>query len=99
MDVSTIAEKMIDDMNERHHCTVAGLKDSLMNRLETYKWPGNVRELRNTIERAVILAGSGMLEKSICRRILGSLDLLRSRRGRPVMACGCGSTAGAAARG
>jgi transcriptional regulator with PAS, ATPase and Fis domain len=61
MDVSAIAEKMIDDMNERHHCTVAGLKDSLMNRLEGYQWPGNVRELRNTIERAVILAGSGML--------------------------------------
>jgi transcriptional regulator with PAS, ATPase and Fis domain len=61
MDVSAIAEKMIDDMNERHHCTVAGLKDSLMTRMEQYKWPGNVRELRNTIERAVILAGSGML--------------------------------------
>jgi transcriptional regulator with PAS, ATPase and Fis domain len=61
MDVSAIAEKMIDDMNERHHCTVAGLKDSLMRRLEEYKWPGNVRELRNTIERAVILAGAGML--------------------------------------
>ena len=61
MDVSAIAEKMIDDMNERHHCTVAGMKDSLLKRLEEYKWPGNVRELRNTIERAVILAGSGML--------------------------------------
>jgi len=61
MDVSAIAEKMIDDMNERHHCTVAGLKDSLMTRLEEYTWPGNVRELRNMIERAVILAGSGML--------------------------------------
>jgi DNA-binding NtrC family response regulator len=61
MDVSAIAEKMIDDMNERHHCTVAGLKDSLLRRMEGYKWPGNVRELRNTIERAVILAGSGML--------------------------------------
>jgi transcriptional regulator with PAS, ATPase and Fis domain len=61
MDVSAIAEKMIDDMNERHHCTVAGLKDSLMTRMENYRWPGNVRELRNTIERAVILAGSGML--------------------------------------
>src|SRR6201996_4329414 len=61
MDVSAIAEKMIDDMNERHHCTVAGLKDSLMTKLEGYRWPGNVRELRNTIERAVILAGSGML--------------------------------------
>jgi DNA-binding NtrC family response regulator len=61
MDVSAIAEKMIDDMNARHGCTVAGLKDTLMTRLEGYKWPGNVRELRNTIERAVILAGSGML--------------------------------------
>src|SRR5258707_5540426 len=56
MDVSAIAEKMIDDMNERHGCTVAGLKDSLLRRMEAYKWPGNVRELRNTIERAVILA-------------------------------------------
>src|ERR1700729_2361983 len=61
IDVSAIAEKMIDDMNERHHATVAGLKDSLMTRLEVYRWPGNVRELRNTIERAVILAGTGML--------------------------------------
>src|SRR5258708_33912863 len=61
MDVSAIAEKMIDDMNERHHCTVAGLKDSLMTRMENYKGPGNVRELRNTIERAVILAGAGVL--------------------------------------
>jgi DNA-binding NtrC family response regulator len=61
MDVSAIAEKMIDDMNERHHCSVAGIKDSLLRRMEEYKWPGNVRELRNTVERAVIMAGSGML--------------------------------------
>src|SRR5271154_4831449 len=61
MDVSAIAEKMIDDMNARHHCTVAGIKDSLLRRMEEYKWPGNVRELRNTIERAGILAGSGVL--------------------------------------
>ena len=61
MDVSSIAEKMIDDMNERHNCAVVGIKDSLMRRLEEYRWPGNVRELRNTIERAVILAGSGMV--------------------------------------
>jgi len=26
-----------------------------------YDWPGNVRELRNTIERATILAGTGMI--------------------------------------
>ena len=40
MDISAIAEKMIDDMNERHHCTVAGLKDSLMTRLEGVQLAG-----------------------------------------------------------
>ena len=80
MDVSAIAEKMIDDMNERHDCTVAGLKDSLMRRLEEYKWPGNVRELRNTIERAVILAGAGMLGVEHLPPHFGSRGLLRCRR-------------------
>ncbi len=60
-DVKVIAEKMIDDMNERHACSVAGMSDELLARLEAYDWPGNVRELRNTIERATILAGSGTI--------------------------------------
>ncbi|WP_263368765.1 sigma-54-dependent transcriptional regulator [Edaphobacter bradus] len=60
-DIAGIAEKMIADMNERHNCSVTGMKDSLLKRLEAYSWPGNVRELRNTIERATIMAGTGML--------------------------------------
>jgi len=60
-DVKVIAEKMIDDMNERHACSVAGMSGELLARLEAYDWPGNVRELRNTIERATILAGSGTI--------------------------------------
>ncbi|MEO8870709.1 MAG: sigma-54 dependent transcriptional regulator [Granulicella sp.] len=60
-DVQPIADKMIDAMNERHHCEVSGMTDALLTRLKAYDWPGNVRELRNTIERATILAGSGLL--------------------------------------
>jgi DNA-binding NtrC family response regulator len=60
-DIPAIAAKMIDDMNERHHCTISGLTDELLARLLAYEWPGNVRELRNTIERATVLAGSGLL--------------------------------------
>jgi DNA-binding NtrC family response regulator len=60
-DIRVIAEKMIDAMNERHHCAVSGMTDSLLARLTAYNWPGNVRELRNTIERATILAGNGLL--------------------------------------
>lgn len=62
MDVQAIAEKMIDDMNERHGCTVQGMSAELLARLTAYDWPGNVRELRNTIERATILAGSGTID-------------------------------------
>ncbi len=60
-DVFAIAEKMIADMNERHGCSVSGMEETLLARLTAYRWPGNVRELRNTIERAVILAGKGQL--------------------------------------
>ncbi len=60
-DVRAIAERMIDDMNARHGCSVAGMTEELTERLTAYTWPGNVRELRNTIERAVILAATGWL--------------------------------------
>jgi transcriptional regulator with PAS, ATPase and Fis domain len=60
-DIAPIAQKMIADMNERHSCSVTGIKDALLKRMESYDWPGNVRELRNTIERATIMAGSGLL--------------------------------------
>jgi DNA-binding NtrC family response regulator len=60
-DVKAIAERMIADMNERHGCQVSGMEGALLARLTNYRWPGNVRELRNTIERAVILAGKGEL--------------------------------------
>ena len=60
-DVAAIAAKMIADMNDKHGCEVSGVSDELLGRLTSYKWPGNVRELRNTIERAVVLAGRGTL--------------------------------------
>lgn len=81
-DIALIAQKMISDMNERHNCTVTGIKDALLKRLTTYSWPGNVRELRNTIERATILAGSGML----------GLEHLPPNFGEPGFAPGMGKT-------
>ena len=61
-DIPAIAAKMIDDMNQRHSCTISGVAPDLLKRLLAYDWPGNARELRNTIERATILAGSGLIQ-------------------------------------
>ena len=33
-----------------------------MKRLQSYGWPGNVRELRNTVERAMLLSESDVLQ-------------------------------------
>jgi transcriptional regulator with GAF, ATPase, and Fis domain len=45
-----------------HFLRIAGIKGEVggpnLDRLVGYAWPGNVRELRNTLERAVALAGS-----------------------------------------
>jgi DNA-binding NtrC family response regulator len=35
-----------------------------MKMLMSYRWPGNVRELENTMERAILLAGSEELGES-----------------------------------
>jgi len=60
-DLPATAQKMIDDMNERHHCAISGVSPELLGRLMAYDWPGNARELRNTIERATVLACKGLI--------------------------------------
>ncbi len=39
------------------------MSDRALDKLMDYNWPGNVRELRNVIERAVILAGDGVVTR------------------------------------
>lgn len=61
-DIPLIVDSMIDDMNRKHGRNIAGVDSGMMQQLMMNNWPGNVRELRNTIERAVILAGEELLE-------------------------------------
>lgn len=63
-DIPLLVEGMIRDMNTRHGRSVQGASEELLAIFSAYDWPGNVRELRNTLERAVILCGDGMLQRS-----------------------------------
>ena len=60
-DIPLIAATMLAEMNARHGTSVPGIAPQLLARLQAYPWPGNARELRNTMERAVILAGNERL--------------------------------------
>ena len=61
-DIPAIIESMIDDMNRKHDRHITGVDNDMLLQLIASDWPGNVRELRNTIERAVVLGGEGLLE-------------------------------------
>jgi two-component system response regulator AtoC len=40
----------------------SGISAEANDALSAYDWPGNVRELRNVLERALVLAGGGVIE-------------------------------------
>jgi transcriptional regulator with PAS, ATPase and Fis domain len=62
-DVPALAEALMADMNRKHECRVTEISAEALAAFERHNWPGNVRELRNVLERAVILAGEGAIER------------------------------------
>jgi DNA-binding NtrC family response regulator len=60
-DIPLIADVMLQNLNKKHGTRVTGLEPEVLDRLHGYDWPGNVRELRNTLERAAIVAGVGLI--------------------------------------
>ena len=62
-DILPIAESLISLLNSKHECRVTGITPEVQDVFRAHNWPGNVRELRNALERAVILAGKGNIER------------------------------------
>ncbi|MBZ5728297.1 MAG: sigma-54 dependent transcriptional regulator [Acidobacteriia bacterium] len=60
-DIPPIAEVLLQNLNKKHGTRVTGLDAEVLDLLHGYDWPGNVRELRNILERAAIMAGSGLI--------------------------------------
>jgi DNA-binding NtrC family response regulator len=60
-DIPPIAEVMLQKLNKKHGTRVTGVDAEVLDLFHRYDWPGNVRELRNTLERATIMAGAGLI--------------------------------------
>jgi DNA-binding NtrC family response regulator len=61
-DIRDLVESLLKDMNQKHNRSVAHVSEAVFSIFQSYSWPGNVRELRNTLERAVIVCDSGLVE-------------------------------------
>ena len=51
---------------------VPEISEGAMSLLGSYDWPGNVRELENTMQRALILAGDGVIRKAHLAGLAGA---------------------------
>ena len=60
-DIPAITEVMLENLNRKHGTRVTGVDGEVSGLLFRHDWPGNVRELRNTLERATIMAGEGLI--------------------------------------
>jgi transcriptional regulator with PAS, ATPase and Fis domain len=61
-DIPSLVQLLLAEMSAKHGRKVAAVSEAVLNQFSNYSWPGNVRELRNTLERAVIVCDSGVVE-------------------------------------
>jgi two-component system NtrC family response regulator len=60
-DIELLAGYFIEYYSAGIKKKIRGMDEGFIRKLKEYRWPGNTRELKNIIERAVILADSGIL--------------------------------------
>jgi DNA-binding NtrC family response regulator len=60
-DIPALCDAILATLNRKHECRVTGIDPQVLLRFQNSAWPGNVRQLRNSLERAVIIAGEGQI--------------------------------------
>jgi two-component system response regulator AtoC len=77
-DVNLLIDHFILRNNARLSTNIRGVSTEARKLLLEYAWPGNVRELENTIERAMVLAESEVLQVGdLPERIRDALDAVQ----------------------
>jgi DNA-binding NtrC family response regulator len=61
-DIPLLVDYFLKMFAKKYQKSISGASTPALKKLEKYQWPGNVRELRHTLERAIILADSPMLQ-------------------------------------
>src|SRR5271165_5505905 len=95
-DIADLVQLLVSEMSTKHGRKVATVSEAVLNLFHNYSWPGNVRELRNTIERAVIVCDSGMIETKHLPPGFGHAILRTSANDPDAIRLGVGTTVGEA---
>jgi DNA-binding NtrC family response regulator len=63
-DIPALAFHFLNIFSRELGRKATGFSDGAMNALASHSWPGNVRELENAVQRALILAGDGVIRRA-----------------------------------
>ncbi len=63
-DIPILAEHFLNQAVKKTDKSITLISAEAMDMLMNYDWPGNVRELENTIDRAVLIEQSGVIQPS-----------------------------------
>src|SRR6202451_1705482 len=97
-DIRELVQLLLSEMNQKHDRKVADVSEAGLNGFLPYSWPGHVRELRNTIERAVIVCDSGMIETKHLPPGFGHAPVRSSANDPDAVRLGVGTTVGEAGK-
>jgi DNA-binding NtrC family response regulator len=61
-DIALLVEHFLGIYSKKYKKAITAVSAPALKKLERYHWPGNIRELIHTLERAIILAESRMLQ-------------------------------------
>jgi len=61
-DIALLTDHFLAKFAKKYQKSITGVSAPAVKKLERYQWPGNIRELIHTLERAVILSESQMLQ-------------------------------------
>ncbi len=61
-DIPLLASHFLKQYAVRYGKNISKMSDGAMTRMSKHPWPGNIRELQHSIERAVILSSSSVLQ-------------------------------------
>jgi DNA-binding NtrC family response regulator len=61
-DIPLLAQHFLRQFAAKYNKPVVNVGEAALQRLFKHSWPGNIRELQHSLERAVILSGSSVLQ-------------------------------------
>jgi DNA-binding NtrC family response regulator len=61
-DIPTLASHFLKQYSGKYNKPISKISEGAMTRMHKHPWPGNIRELQHSLERAVILSNSTVLQ-------------------------------------